>query len=41
MSKAMLKIKGFSEVKVDKIKEAARKCTVRLCLHLSAITCGA
>ncbi|KAI6888169.1 Meiotic recombination protein [Hortaea werneckii] len=27
ISKAMLKIKGFSEVKVDKIKEAARKCT--------------
>ena len=40
MSKAMLTIKGFSEVKVDKIKEAARKCTV--ChYHLAMNVCGA
>jgi len=29
MSKHLLKIKGFSEVKVDKVKEAAKKCLVR------------
>lgn len=28
MAKVLLKIKGFSEIKVDKVKEAARKCMV-------------
>jgi len=29
MAKHLLKIKGFSEVKVDKVKEATKKCLVR------------
>jgi len=28
MSKVLLKIKGFSDVKVEKIKDAAKKCMV-------------
>lgn len=30
MTKMLLKIKGFSDTKVEKVKEAARKCMVRL-----------
>lgn len=29
MTKVLTKIKGFSEIKVEKVKEAARKCSVR------------
>jgi len=29
LSKHLLLIKGFSDVKVEKIKEAAKKCLVR------------
>ena len=28
--KTLLKIRGFSEVKVEKVKEAVQKCLVRL-----------
>ncbi len=29
--RALLKIKGFSEIKVEKVKEAIQKCLVRDC----------
>lgn len=32
MTKNLAKIKGFSEIKVEKVKEAARKCSVSTCL---------
>lgn len=32
MTKNLAKIKGFSEIKVEKLKEAARKCSVRMIL---------
>lgn len=32
MTKNLAKIKGFSEIKVEKVKEAARKCSVRIFL---------
>jgi hypothetical protein len=31
-TKTLLKIKGFSEVKVEKVRDAVRKCLVRACL---------
>ena len=31
-SKQLLKIRGFSEIKVDKIKDAVKKCLVRLAM---------
>ena len=30
MNKVLLKIKGFSEIKADKVKDAAKKCMVRI-----------
>lgn len=35
--KTLLKIKGFSEVKVEKVKEAIAKCQVRLALTICSI----
>jgi hypothetical protein len=34
MTKALKNVKGFSEVKVEKVKEAAAKCSVS-CLDLN------
>ena len=33
MTKVLLKIKGFSEIKADKVKDAAKKCIVRFPTH--------
>jgi hypothetical protein len=37
-TKTLLKIKGFSEVKVEKVRDAVRKCLVRAYLDQSLIS---
>ena len=37
--KTLLKIKGFSEVKVEKVKEAIAKCLVKFLFSPSLLSC--